>query len=120
MTHLARVAVVTALAFPFSTGIGHAASQTILGSKFLVKNPGVATKRKVTGSAKESGSPNTIVGNPTTGGASLRVIANGGTDSDPPRRLPGDGGTGALPPRTGLHRGLCPLPAAPPERLPDA
>jgi hypothetical protein len=68
-----------------------AASQTILGNKLIVKDPkpGVdATKRKVTFSAKEIASPNTIVGNPVVSGATLQVIANGNNDSSQVFSLP--------------------------------
>jgi len=56
-----------------------AADQTILGKTLTIKNPGVATKRKVTCSAGDSHSTNTLVGNPTVSGAVLEVTANGGT-----------------------------------------
>jgi hypothetical protein len=63
------------------TGLAGAADQTILGRSLLVKNPGTPDKRKITSSAKESASPNTITGDPTlsgsAGGAILTVIANG-------------------------------------------
>ena len=65
----------------FGAGLAYAADQTILGNTFLVKNPSTAAKRKIIGKAKESGSPNTIVGNPTVSGGSLTITANGGTPS---------------------------------------
>ena len=63
-------------------GVAIAADQTILGNKFQVnaKEPDI-TKRKIKGQGKEKLSPNTIVGNPTTGGATLEVFANGGTST---------------------------------------
>jgi hypothetical protein len=99
-----RIAKVSALAAVLSTilaGYTHAADQTILGRSFLVKNPGSPDQRKVTGAAKEVGSSNTIVGDPTVpgsaggailgsaggailgsaGGAVLTVIANGNNPS---------------------------------------
>jgi hypothetical protein len=65
----------------FGAGLAYAADQTILGNTFLVKNPSTAAKRKIIGKAKESASPNTIVGNPTVSGGSLTITANGGTPS---------------------------------------
>jgi hypothetical protein len=66
--------------------------QLVLGKKFQVKNPSVdVTKRKVVGHAKEKPSNDTIVGNPVANGASLRVIANGGTDSAQTFFLPKEG-----------------------------
>ena len=92
MTSIGRGALGAVLASFLATVAAHAASQTILGSKFLVKSPSLdATKRKVSGAAKEKGSPNTVVGNPIASGASLRVIANGGTDSDQTFSLPAAG-----------------------------
>lgn len=71
------------VAVAFSSG-SFAADQTILGSKLVVKDPkpGVdPSKRKVTFSAKENASPNTLVGNPVASGAVLQVIANGANDT---------------------------------------
>ena len=65
----------------FASGLAHAADQTILGNQLQVKNPSTADKRKVVVKAKEKGSPNTIVGNPTATGASLSVSVGGGTPS---------------------------------------
>ncbi len=63
-------------------GSARAGDQTVLGKSIAVKStPGDATRRRVTGSAKEKGSPNTLVGDPTTGGAVLTIVANGGTPS---------------------------------------
>jgi len=62
-------------------GAAQAADQMILGDSFQVKNPGVATKRKLQLSAKEKASPNTIVGDPVMNGATLTVRANGTTPS---------------------------------------
>ena len=69
-------------------GLAYAADQTILGNTFLVKNPSTSDKRKIIGKAKESGSPNTIVGNPTVSGGTLVVTASGGTPSQQPFALP--------------------------------
>jgi hypothetical protein len=59
--------------------LAHAADQTVLGSKLLVKAGATATKRKIVVKAKEIGTDNTIVGDPTTDGATLTVSAYGGT-----------------------------------------
>jgi hypothetical protein len=56
-----------------------AADQTILGKSLSVKNPSTPDRRKVVVVGKEPGSPNTLVGNPTVNGATLTVVANGGT-----------------------------------------
>src|SRR5262249_44886285 len=65
-----------------------AGDQTILGNKLLVKNPGASEKRSVVANAKESASPNTLVGNPTTLGATLMVTANGTTSTTQTFALP--------------------------------
>jgi hypothetical protein len=65
----------------FGAGLAYAADQTILGSSFLVKNPSTSDKRKFVGKGKESGSPNTIVGNPVSLGGSVTISAGGGTPS---------------------------------------
>jgi hypothetical protein len=73
-------------------GWAGAADQTILGRSLTVKNPGAADKRKVSSTAKEAPSPNTIVGDPTlsgsAGGALLTVIANGANPSMQAFNLP--------------------------------
>jgi hypothetical protein len=66
--------------------------QTILGKRFQVKNSiGDPTRRRVTASGQERGSANTVEGDPTVSGATLRIIANGGTDSDQTLTLPAVG-----------------------------
>ena len=64
---------------------------TILGKRLQVRNPGSPSQRKVMGQARERFSPNPIVGDPVANGAALRVIANGGTDSDQAFDLPATG-----------------------------
>jgi phospholipase C len=54
-----------------------AAEQAVLGSKLLVKNPSTADKKKVLVSAKESPSSATLVGDPTTNGATLSIRLTG-------------------------------------------
>jgi hypothetical protein len=65
------------VSFLLGTTLAYATDQTILGTQLLVKNPSTAEKRKVTGKAKEPASQNTIVGDPTVGGATLVVRAEG-------------------------------------------
>jgi hypothetical protein len=70
-----------------------AAEQTVLGTAFTVKNPtGANDKRGVIGVAKEKGSSNTLVGDPTlngiAGGAVLDVSADGGTSTQQTFVLP--------------------------------
>ena len=72
-----RLAIGAALVF--TAGLGHAAQQTLLGTSFLAKNPSTPDKRKVTGKAKEPGSPNSLVGTPVTLGAVLILTASGGS-----------------------------------------
>jgi hypothetical protein len=74
-----------------AAGLAYAADQTILGNSITVKDPkpGVdATKRKITGKAKEKNSANTIVGNPSSLGGTLFIAANGGTDTSQTFSLP--------------------------------
>lgn len=68
--------------------MAHAADQTILGSGFTAKNPSTPEKRRVTVKAKEKSSPNTLVGDPVTTGASLTVRANGGSPTSQTFTLP--------------------------------
>jgi hypothetical protein len=58
-----------------------AADQTILGRDLVVKNPSTPDRRQLVVKAREVGSPDTIVGDPTVAGASLSITANGGTPS---------------------------------------
>jgi hypothetical protein len=86
------VAVVLGLALLALGAVpSHAALQLLLGKKFLVKDPGVATSRKVVASAKETASLATIIGNPTVDGGTLRILANGTTGSDQTFDLPAAG-----------------------------
>jgi hypothetical protein len=68
--------------------IAYAADQTILGDTLQVKNPSTTDKRKVVCKAKEKGSSNTLVGNPTVAGATLTIRVNGGTPSSQTFNLP--------------------------------
>ena len=78
-------AALLALSVPL---IAHAADQAILGSKFLVKNPGSPAARRIVVRAKETDSGDTIVGNPVTGGATLTISAYGGSSSSQTLKLP--------------------------------
>jgi hypothetical protein len=72
-----------------TTATSFAADQTILGNQLLVKNPSSPEKRQVVTKAVEKASPNTIVGNPATSGATLTVTANGANPSVQTYSLPG-------------------------------
>jgi hypothetical protein len=84
MRHVSKF-VAAAAGLACAAGLAFAADQTILGKSLTVKGNPDPTKRKVTASAKEKNSPNTLVGNPTlsgsAGGAVLEVFANGGTST---------------------------------------
>jgi hypothetical protein len=69
-----------------SVGAGHAADQTILGKRMVVIGSGTVL---VVG--KEPSSPNTLVGDPRVGGATLTIFANGGTDTSQTIALPAAG-----------------------------
>jgi hypothetical protein len=66
--------------------LARAADQTILGNNLTVKSTGEVLKRKIIVKAKETASPNTIVGDPIANGATLEVsidgIDYGGNDYD--------------------------------------
>jgi len=93
-----RSFAVSLLVLALFGGQAGAADQVLLGRTFQVKDgaPGVdATKRKVVGLAKEKASPNTIVGDPTLGGATLEVLADGANPTSQSFPLPqGTSGTG--------------------------
>jgi len=78
----------------YGLGTAWAADQLVLGKLMLINDPvpGQADSPLVKVFAKESGGP-TIVGDPAVGGATLRVIANGGTPSDETFNLPSSGWT---------------------------
>jgi hypothetical protein len=87
--------VLSLAAIGIMAGGVQAADQTILGNKLIAKNPSTPDKRKVIASGKEKGSPNTIVGNPTTLGGFLVVGLFGTSPSSQPFPLPqGTGSTG--------------------------
>jgi hypothetical protein len=70
-----------------------AADQILLGSVFLAKDPipPDTVRRYVKVAIKEAGGGHTVVGDPTVGGATLRLIANGGSPSDQTFNLPASG-----------------------------
>src|SRR5262245_47802433 len=68
--------------------LAHAEDHTILGNQLSVKAGATPDKRKIVVKAKETGSPDTIVGNPVADGATLTVSANGGTSTSQIFNLP--------------------------------
>src|SRR4029453_13096216 len=82
------VALVLALAVT-AAPTARAADQSILGNQLVVKNPSTPERRKIVAKAKEVGSPNTILGNPTAAAATLSTAAKGGARSTQPSPLPG-------------------------------
>jgi len=82
-----RTTVVSLLVCGLVTGsLVEAAEQTVLGRALTVKAPaGGNAKRKVVAVAKESGSPDTLAGDPTlpgsAGGALLEVLLDGASPS---------------------------------------
>lgn len=67
--------------------------QTILGGQILVKDPkpGVPEKRSLVVAGKESNSSDTVVGDPTTGGATLRIDVTGTATATQTFTLPAAG-----------------------------
>src|SRR5262245_20671416 len=84
---LVRVLLVASLVVSLAPA-ARAADQTVLGSALTVRDPGTPTKRKITVSAKESGTDNSLVGDPTSDGATVTITANGGTSSSETYTLP--------------------------------
>src|SRR6187401_468470 len=75
----------------------HAADQTVRGSGLVVKDPSTPDKRKLTGKAKEVGTDNTLVGDPTASGAVLAVRLEGVTPSSEEYALPATTGANGRP-----------------------
>ena len=65
-----------------------AADQTVLGKQLQVKNPSTPDKRKVLLQAAEAATDNTLVGDPTVGGATVSIALYGGTSSSQVFTLP--------------------------------
>jgi hypothetical protein len=88
-------ALLLGLLASFSVGPAAAADQFVLGQAILVKDPVPpdTIKRFVRVFAKDNGGGQTIVGDPTVGGATLRVIVNGAIPSDQTFDLPASGWT---------------------------
>ena len=68
--------------------VARAADQTVLGSALTVKDPGASAKRKITVTAKESATDDSLVGDPTAGGATVTITANGASPSAETYTLP--------------------------------
>lgn len=84
-----RSFVMATAAVVFAGGIAYTADQAVLGRVMTVKDrPDRPNQGSLVGRAKEKHSPNTIVGDPTVGGATLSVFANGGTPSSQTFTLP--------------------------------
>jgi hypothetical protein len=87
-----RSFLVASAAVLLAGGIAYTADQTILGRTMTVRNrPDHPNQRSVVGRAKEKQSPNTVVGDPTVGGATLSVFANGATPTTQTFALPAAG-----------------------------
>lgn len=80
-----RAAAMVALA----ASIAAAADQTILGKKLIVKVTTPVDRRKLTMVALERNTPNTLLGDPTVGGATVELRLNGGTPTSQTIALPG-------------------------------
>jgi hypothetical protein len=75
-------------------GAAYTADQTILGKVLTLRDrPGHPNQRRITTSGKEKGSPNTLVGSPTTSGATLSVQATGANPTSQSFTLPAAGWT---------------------------
>jgi hypothetical protein len=74
--HRSLLIALAAVGLPLAV---HAADQTVLGNKFLLKNPPTSTGRKIVVKAKETATDNTLVGDPATNGAFLIIRADGAT-----------------------------------------
>lgn len=96
MPRFIRLLTLAVAALLLSRAAAWTADQTILGRIFLVRDPAPdsspdPTKRVIKVLAKETASPNTIVGDPTVTGATLRIIANGANDYDQTFPMPAAG-----------------------------
>lgn len=87
-----RFIAVVASSIVLVGGIAYTADQTILGKVLTLRDrPGHPNQRRITTSGKEKGSPNTLVGTPTSGGAILSVQANGANPTSQSFTLPAAG-----------------------------
>jgi hypothetical protein len=93
-----RAFVVATAAVMLAGGIAYTADQAILGRVMTLKDPSNRPNAgSVVGRGKEKHSPNTVVGDPTVGGATLSVFANGATASSQTFTLPAAGWIAAGP-----------------------
>ncbi len=76
-----RRLLLAALLLLSSPPLAHAADQAVLGKMLLVKNSSTPDKRKIIIKALETGSGDTLVGDPVANGAALTVNGYGGTNS---------------------------------------
>jgi hypothetical protein len=82
---------VLAIAFLALAGMAHPADQLVRGRKLIVfKSPGPDARRLLC-RGREIPTNNFVIGNPTTAGASLEIIANGGSNYDQTFTLPASG-----------------------------
>ena len=86
------LAALLVAAFPIAA---NAADQTVLGKQILVKDPSTPDKRKIVLKAQEDATDNSVVGDPTTAGATLTISVYGGASSSqfftlPPANWSGD------------------------------
>jgi len=77
-----RVLVALALLSHSATIGALGADRVILGKRLTIEDPSTADRRRVRGSGKESATDVPSLSDPRTAGATLTVIANGGTDSN--------------------------------------
>src|SRR5262249_40131269 len=100
--HKIAKAALFAITLLFSGALANAATQHIVGKKLLVKDPtGAETNRLTLILGKEplvgTGGADTIVGNPVANGATLDVIANGGSNQAQSFPLPAGSSWTAIP-----------------------
>jgi acetyl esterase/lipase len=65
-----------------------AADQTVRGKALVVKNPGTPGKRRITVVAREPASDDSLVGDPVTNGATIRIAVDGAMPSSQTFSLP--------------------------------
>src|SRR5262245_43292636 len=88
-----RIAVLAGLLLGLDGVPIDAATRTVLGQRFVVKNPGAdQSRRKIVVVARDVGA-SAIVGDPVADGAMLTVVANGGTPSSQMASLAASGWT---------------------------
>jgi len=80
MTVRQVLVAIALLSWPIPTG-ALGADRLILGKRITVDDPSTPERRRVRGSGKEATSDVTALSDPRAGGATLTVIANGGTAS---------------------------------------